>query len=174
MNVKTYSDLSQDVKTNQFRYCLNDEVLDFLFCWMKRNEDLIVVQASEIVHTIVTKAVQRFYLVDCKNSKNANQVQSIKTSHLYLSTHLDLLTRKFVLFIVNEDQQHWRGWTAINPWVKISRSHCECAKFYADNQKVAFEDYDGIVNVFLSCDGLNSKGQHDADSVIWFLNIASA
>ena len=115
MNVKTYLDLSQDVKSGQYKYWLNDEVLDFCFCWMMRNDESPVVQASVIVHTMVTQAVHSFFHVDCLKSKSASQVQSIKIIHLYLSFHLDLLTKKFVFFTVNECKQHWRGWTAINP-----------------------------------------------------------
>ena len=106
MNVKTYSDLSQDVKKGPYKFWLNDEVLDLFFCWMMRNDDSPVVQASEIVHTIVTKAVQNFFHVDCLKSMIASQVQSIKIIHLYLSTHLDLLTKNGVFFTVNEEQQH--------------------------------------------------------------------
>lgn len=64
VTVQTYMNISEDVKTDQFRYWLNDEVLDFFFCWMMRNEDTPVVQATEIVPTMVTKAVQDFFYTD--------------------------------------------------------------------------------------------------------------
>ena len=63
---------------------------------------------------------------------------------------------------------------AINSWVQLARAQYECAKFAGEEPEDAFEGFDGFVNGLLSCDGMNLSGQHDADIVIWFLNMASA
>lgn len=58
--------------------------------------------------------------------------------------------------------------------MQIARVHYERAKSAGEEPEDAFEGFDGFVNGLLSCDGMNSSGQHNADIVLWFLNMASA
>ena len=79
--------------------------------------------------------------VDCKKDVNAGDVHSVKNIHLYLSIHLDILTKKSVFFAINEDQQHWKGWTVVNLWFQLARIYHEHALFEGEEPKSEFAGY---------------------------------
>ena len=74
-----------------------------------RDSESPVVQACAIVDTIVAMEVQRYIYIDSLKPDSEENAQSIRLIHLYLSSHLDILTMKFVFFTVNDKHQHWRG-----------------------------------------------------------------
>src|SRR5687767_10250125 len=78
-----------------------------------------IVGASEIVSTLVTKQVQILFR-HAKEEKDDFRF-AMTQIHLYLSTHIDLLSKKFVFFTQNDYNQHWWGWFVVNHWVKIAQ-----------------------------------------------------
>ena len=142
---------------------------------MMRNEEAPAVQGTEIVHTFVTGSVHVFMYDDCKKNVNAGDVLSIKNIHLYLSTHHDILTKKFIFFTINEKQQHWKGWAVVNPWVQLARIHYKRAIKEGEEPESEFAGYDLFVNGLIACNGFDKKmTMEDVNNVIWLLLLASA
>jgi len=72
-----------------------------------------MVDASEIVSSLVSNQVQTLFRFAQKDEDKFQFAMS--QIDLYLSTHLDILSKKFVFFVQNEENLHWWGWVAINP-----------------------------------------------------------
>ena len=56
-------------------------------------------------------SLDNFYAIDLSFA--------MRQIHIYLDSHVDILTKKFVFFTHNEEQKHWWGWAAINPWYHL-------------------------------------------------------
>ncbi len=100
---------------------------------------------------------------------------AMKNIHHYMMANLDLLSKKLIFFTVNEGDQHWSGWAAVNPWVQIARVLYEHAK--AEGEESTFKDYadySSFANGLIACDGLFTKGERHARCWIWSPNLASA
>src|SRR5687768_5399676 len=95
--------------------------------------------------------------------------------HHYMMANLDLLSRKFIFFTVNEGDQHWSRWAAVNPWAQVARVLYERAQ--AEGEEFTFKDYANYASFakgFILCEGLFTKEQEHARCWIWFLIFASA
>ena len=91
---------------------------------------------------------------------------AIKQIDLYLSTHLDMLTKN-MFFTHNEGNKHWWGWAAINPWVRISQA------LYEQHQE--YFNHLGFISGLVPCAGkAESLKSSDSLCFIWFLNLAAA
>src|SRR4051812_4627079 len=94
--------------------------------------------------------------------------------HTYLSQNLDILNKKFVFFTVNENNNHWSGWAAVNPWVMLAGILYERANeegTLEDSPYKDFAEYGSFAHGLISCNGIRVKGYADAKCVIWFLNL---
>src|SRR5688500_1448429 len=60
---------------------------------------------------------------------------TLKNIHIYMMTNLDILTKKFILFPLNEGNSYWNGWTAVNPWVQLARVLYEWARPSKETRK---------------------------------------
>ena len=95
--------------------------------------------------------------------------------NLYLSTHLDILSKKFVFFVQNEENLHWWGWAAINPWVKIAQVLMKRSSDKEVAKDSEYSNHIGYVSGLLPCDGTNAAVNfRDSLCFIWFLNLAAA
>ena len=77
--------------------------MDFFLHWLRRDEKSTIVQATESVSIIVTKAVQTFFEVGYGTSAVVlgdsvvmGQPNEMKHIHLWLSSRPDLLTKRFI------------------------------------------------------------------------------
>jgi hypothetical protein len=84
-----------------------------------RDTNSPIIEASEIVSNLVTWQVQ--LLFNYERDQEHLFPFAMNQIHRYLSTHLDILSKKFVFFSHNEKDNHWWGWVAINPWVQIAK-----------------------------------------------------
>ena len=161
----TYIALKEDIEKNKYTAWWNDETIDFFACWLGQDSNSPVVQCSEIVSTLVTQQVQLLFNFETIN-ENAFTM-AMKQIDLYLSSHLDILTKKFVFFTQNKGNQHWWGWAAINPWVRIGQA------LYEQDQE--YSNHLGFISGLVPCDGM-AKSFKSSDSLcfIWFLNLAAA
>ena len=176
----TYAELKKDITDKTYNRWLKDEEIEFFSLWLMKDENAPVAKACEIVSPLVTNAVESLYGHVMKNAVFESQEESwthpisMKNIHEYLSTHGDLLSKKFILFVQNDGDQHWWGWAAINPWVELARVLFERQK--AEDEKVdsEFGYHTSFVSGILPCDGINpDRSYNDAIYIIWFLNMAS-
>src|SRR5687767_11483718 len=81
------------------------------------------IRASEIINTIVTASVKQLFYSDFKKALREPYENKVNLQmhqvHLYLNSHMDILFKKNILFTHNDNNQHWWGWVAINPWCFI-------------------------------------------------------
>src|SRR5687768_10967209 len=168
--------LKIDVCTKNYKSWMNDEQMDFFSKWMMRNKQSPIVQATEIVSCQITGFVRDFYHDEGTGYKNDRFPITLKNIHIYMMTNLDILTKKFILFPLNEGNSHWNGWAAVNPWVQLARVLYERARpSKIDKKEFSFcRGYYKVTNGLISCDGLGKKGIEDSKVIIWFLNLASA
>ena len=116
MYLKTYLEFSSDPTM-----WLNDEIISFASCWLLRDQKLT--SQFEFIPPIVTKCVCDF--VAAINGKKVPKdpvthlSSSICTIHSYLAHSPRLLQKKFIFFTINQEQQHWSGIVAVNPWKVI-------------------------------------------------------
>ena len=70
--------------------------------------------------TVVTTNITYFmdYMIN-KPLDRQSLTMSMHQIHIYLDSHDDLLSKKFICFTQHEKDQHWWGWVAINPWYHI-------------------------------------------------------
>ena len=96
VNIGSYKQMKEDVSSENYSHWFNDEQMDFFFRWMMRNENSPLVQATEIIHTIVTRAVKEFFEKDCCLDMNKGTPTSMKNIHHYLMINTDILMKKFL------------------------------------------------------------------------------
>ena len=74
-----------------FRKWLNNEAIDFVACWLMQDSHSPIVDASEIVSSLVSFQVQTLFKFD---QKQENKFSMAMTQiDLDLSTHLDILSK---------------------------------------------------------------------------------
>ena len=175
MCIQSCIDLKQNVLAKTFKLWFNKEYIDFFHCWMMRNVQSPIIQATGIVSSFVTRSIQDFCARDCCCGIASDPPMTMNQIHIYLCANLDLLTKKFIFFPMNVDRQHWYGWAAVNPWVQIARVLYERAKAKGDHEAYReLSKYSQYANGLIACDGLKEQEYTNAMCVIWFLNMASA
>ena len=73
--------------------------------------------------------------------------------HLYLDSHLDILSKKFIFFTQNEMQEHWWGWVAVNPWYHLMKI-LNMQEQIRDGMGEEIEVLDKYVTGMIVCDGI--------------------
>ena len=81
----------------------------------------------------------------------------MRQMNLYLHSHPDILSKKFVLFTHNDENEHWWGWIAINPWVQIAKVLDDCCNANGPDEDSDNTIYSQYGSGLLACDGLNSE-----------------
>ena len=178
LNFESYLMLKKDVETLTFKQWLNDQHMEFFSRWMMRNKQSPLVQATEIVDVQVSCCVKDFFEKEEQHNQRGCPMY-MHNIHIYLHKHLDLLSKKFILFPMNEGDNHWNGWAAVNPWVQLARVVYERVDPKEKQNKEEYDfnflkDYARFANGLISCDGIYEKGVEDTKCIIWFLNMASA
>ena len=84
-----------------------------------QNKQSPLVQATAIVDCIVIGNIRDSFTNEDQHNQPGLPI-SMKNIHLYLYSHLDILSKKFIFFPMNENQKHWNGWAAVNPWVQLA------------------------------------------------------
>ena len=176
-NYISYQGIKQDVETYTYQLWLNDCHMNFIFRWLMRNSSLNLVTASEVMDTMVTVCVQRFFKMDLSKAtmNPARPDVNMSVIHVYLDTHVDILYKKFLFFTQNDGNSHWWGWVAINPWYHLTKilQRQEEIQGKKNISKVQLENK--YVSGLLACDGMNPKrNTKDALCFVWFLNLALA
>jgi hypothetical protein len=176
LSFRSYLQLKLDVHKKTYQQWLNNKQMDFFSKWMLRNKQSPIVQATEIVDCKVTGFVRDFFYREGYGLNNDRYPITLKNIHIYMMTNLDLLTKKIILFPMNEGNSHWNGWAAVNPWVQLARVMYKQVRA-SKNDKVEYSfccGYHKFANGLISCDGLYTKGVKESKCFIWFLNVASA
>jgi hypothetical protein len=126
---------------------------------MMRNKQSPIVQATEIVSCQITGFVRDFFHKEGYGYNNDRFPMTLKNIHIYMMTNLDILTKKFILFPLNEGNSHWNGWAAVNPWVQLARVLYERARpSKIDKKEFSFCcGYYKVTNGLISCDGLKKR-----------------
>ena len=88
----TYKDLKKDVEDMRFQKWFNNEAIDFVACWLMQDFQSPMVDASEIVSSLVSNQVQTLFRFAQKDEGQFRFAMS--QIDLYLSTHLDILAQK--------------------------------------------------------------------------------
>ena len=185
ISTQTYLLFKSDVDKEKYQKWFNDEIIEFFSFWMMRDVQNPLVQATEIISPLVTRQVQIFYNYYCgplhQGLSSTNPIEElnlmfqVKQIDLYLRSHPDVLTKKFVFFVQNEKNSHWWGWAAINPWVQIAKVLDEQFPLVDQEQEAEYSNYSEYIHGLLACDGYNTnKTFLDSWCFIWFLNLASA
>ena len=94
--IGSYKQMKEDVSSENFCHWFNDEQLDFFFKWMMRNTNSPIVQATTVVHTIVTAAIKQFFSQDCKLDMTSGIPSSMANINHYLMINTDILMKKFI------------------------------------------------------------------------------
>src|SRR5688572_12274766 len=132
----------------------------FFLKWMMRYKQSPIVQATEIVSCQITGFVKMFFNEYGYGYSNDHYPMTLKNIHIYMMTNLDILTKTFILFPLNEGNSHWNRWAAMNPWVQLARVLYERARpSKIDKKGFSFCcGYYKVTNGLFSCDGLEKKG----------------
>ena len=135
--------------------------------------------ASKTISSVVTAAAKHFFEVEihwkmaCDFTPEPSS--SMKFIHLYLNSHADLLSKKFIFFTQNNQNTHWWGWAAINPWYHIVKAfqNKQDEKESSNNKSATNEDK--YVSGLLVRNGMPSKdklvekrGKKDSLIFVWF------
>ena len=105
---------------------MNDELIHFLSTWMFRDESSVRTRDMEFVNPYVSKAVCDI----CRSNagppgEEPRQAGSANIVHQYLTTSSDLIWKRFVFFTVNDNNKHWWGIVAVNPWKAVIQSNVD-------------------------------------------------
>ena len=131
------------------------------------------VDASEIFSSLVSFQVQTLFRFAQKDEGKFSM--ALSQIDLYLSSHIDIFSKKFVFFVQNEENLHWWGWIAINPWVKKAKVLYKRNYTEEPGKDSEYSNHVGYVSGLLPCDGMNTKiNYRDSLCFIWFLNLAAA
>ena len=114
---------SYDLLRRNGTHWFNDEVIHFTGMWLLGDGGAVLPNDSfEFVSPFVTKHVvelHRKVISSRRGSVLYGLVPSLSIIHSYLLTKTDLLKKRFIFFTVSEDDNHWWGMVAVNPWTNI-------------------------------------------------------
>jgi len=117
----------------------------------------------------------------CNHTQNKSLVSCLDKIDKYLYGHPQLLTKRLIFFVVNQEREHWFGFCAVNPWLAILKQHVEqdsnepTPRLHADFTKKKFEQHQSGL---LYNDGLHCRATKPDDispvlPFIWLLNMMS-
>ena len=103
---------------------MNDELIHFVATWMFRDASSNRTRDMEFVNPYVSQAVCDI----CRSNAGPpgdepRQAGFANIVHQYLTASSDLIWKRFVFFTVNENNKHWWGIVAVNPWKAVIQSH---------------------------------------------------
>ena len=160
---------------------LRDQTMAFWGGWLQRNPNSVASQDAAIVQPYITKEVIRlFELLESPGRYNeyfnSMLVASLDKIDKYLYGHPDLIQKRLIFFVVNQERHHWYGFCAINPWkvvvMALRKRNVEGLHSEFTNKKI-LDHRAGI----LHSDSLNSKkGPPEFKHVrpfLWLLNMIS-
>jgi len=173
-----YQALKEDIVKKNYDLWLKDDMINFFSRWLMRNTSSQYVMATEIIDTVVSAYVTVYLNYFYKSQPNTYfPMMAMDAIHLYLDSRRNLLTKKFIFFPQNEDNKHWWGWVAVNPWSHILNI-LESQELRKDpKKKTSSEDDVKYISGMLPCDGMDGKSKRslkDSFHLIWLLNMASA
>lgn len=174
----TYTELKEDYDNQVYRMWFNNSMVNFYQRWLLRTNNLKHIKVTRIIDTLVTFEVLtlfEFHRDERTEAGNKDRQRfAMYHIHRYIKLHLNLLSKKFVFFPVNETDYHWWGWVAINPRCHLSKV---LALQLTVKDKGKLEDLD-TENLYacglLACDGLGTRKVKDSLPFIWFLNLVLA
>ena len=89
-----YKDLKEDTKKKEYKQWFNDDLINFFARWSMRDSKSKHIMASEIIDTIVTNNVKLFLeSISCQDSKGNSLHLFMSQIHLYLDSHLEILSK---------------------------------------------------------------------------------
>jgi hypothetical protein len=112
-----------DMKNAPEKY-LKDQTMAFWGRWLLRNPNSVALQEAAIIPPYITKEVVNLFdkLINPGTygyDLNKNLISTLDKVDKYLYGHPDLLQKRLVFFVVNQDSHHWYGFCALNPWNEI-------------------------------------------------------
>jgi hypothetical protein len=119
INVDEYLDMKKDPE----QY-LKDQTMAFWGRWLLRNPNSVASQDAAIIPPYITKEVNNLFdkLINPGTygyDLNKNLISTLDKVDKYLYGHPDLLQKRLVFFVVNQEFHHWYGFCAVNPWKAI-------------------------------------------------------
>jgi hypothetical protein len=159
----TFLQLRQDNVDKTFQWWANDSFVQFFQCWLLRDKQSPIQNATTCIPPLVALAISKVY-------ESASEGRySLEVIHKYMIANPTILHRSLIFLPrFSKEKSHWWGWAAINPYRAI-----ENAVFHPRDEKMELREGDGSYVYGLLRSNNKFDEFHDGNQFLWFLNLAS-
>lgn len=186
---KHYKELRENCKSEEHNQWLYDEEINLCLQWFVRDYHSLFLNGVEIIRSDFMRKVEDFYGEMMNNKQVILPMPLAFEIHTFLMNKaVSILEKRFVIFVINDKDQHWITCVYCNPWYTVANN---MKKKCGSTITTEIENIDDHYHGWLIYDPLHGflgtatsgvmKGgekkrahvQKRVDMLVWFMNMAS-